>query len=428
MKCTYLILAMLFSLGLASAQEKTDKKCKQLQHVVDSLVQKNEYDKAFESWTLLRKTCPTFDQRVYTSGADLLKIRIDRAKVEDKAPLVNELVKIYDDLNKNIPANTEPVLLQKALLQQQYKLASDAEVYAMLDRAFAKNPTQFTDHKAIYLYLQLYFDKFKAGDRTITANKILGKRDDLIAHVERLAAASPASANDATRTIQALQMTVKEVSTCENLDAYYGEAFEKRKSDTLWLGVALKALSDSHCRTSKMFTEITQHQQNLKPTAQSAYNLGSAAYQKAKFDEAEKYFVQSAELSKDPIEKSDTYFTIASTLFSGRDKGRQKQYLDKALEANPNHPKSYILLAQMYAGAGNDCGKNPFEKKALNWLAANTLKKAIAVDKTKTSLEKLVRKYEEQAPSDKEIKQAKMGGMTIYYDCWIKSSVIVPKK
>lgn len=427
MKCTYLILAMLFGFGMASAQEKDDKKCRQLQRVVDSLVQKSEYDKAFDSWTLLRKTCATFDQRVYTSGSDILKVKIDRAKVEDKELLVKDLVKIYDDLNKNIPSNTEPALLQKALIQQQYKLASDAEIYAMLDRAFAKNPTQFTDHKAIYLYLQLYFDKFKAGDKTITANKILRKRDDLIAHVEQLATASPASANDAQRTIQALQMTVKEVSTCENLDAYYGEAFEKRKSDTLWLSVALKALSDSHCRTSKMFNEITQHQQNLKPTAQSAYNLGSAAYQKAKFDEAEKYFVQSAELSKDPFQKSDTYFTIAATLFAGRDKSKQKQYLDKALEANPKHPKSYILLAQMYADAGNDCGKNAFEKKALNWLAANTLRKAIAVDKTKSSLEKLVKKYEEKAPSDKEIKQAKMGGMTIYYDCWIKNSVIVPK-
>jgi len=424
---TYFIFALLLGLQVATAQDKNDTKCRQLQTVVDSLVRNNDYEKAYESWTVLRKTCPAFNQRVYTSGADILKVRIDRAKVEDKEALVKDLIKVYDDLNKNIPSNTEPVLLQKALVQQQYKLASDAEIFNLLDRAFAANPSKFTDHKAIYLYLQMYFDKYKAGDKTITAKKILRKRDDLIAHIEQISDGSPASENS-RRTIQALQMTVKEVSTCENLDAYYGEAFENRKADTLWLSVALKSLSEAHCRKSKMFDLITEYQQNSNPTAQSAYNMGSSAYQKTKFAEAEKYFVQSAELSKDPLKKADTYFTIASMIYSGRDKNKQKFYIDKALEANPKHPKSYILLAQMYAGAVSECGKNEFEKKALNWLAAETLKKAISVDKTLTSLDKLVNKYETKAPSEKEIKDAKMSGMTIHYDCWINTSVVVPKK
>lgn len=424
MKRAYFIFAVFLMSGIVSAQEKIDKKCKELQRAVDSLVLKNEYDKAYSSWSGLRKTCATFSDRVYTSGADLLRIRIDQAAAEDKEANVKELLKLYDDFAKNIPSTTEPVLMRKALLLEQYKLGTNAEIYELLDRAFAKNPDRFTDHKAIFLYLQLYVEKYKAGDKTITSSKILRKRDDLTAHLERLSS----KPQDNARTTQALQQVVKDIASCENLDAYYSESYEKRKTDTLWVAVALQSLSDSYCRESKMFMELTNYQQQVKPTAQSAYNLGSAAYQKAKFDEAAKYFIQSAELATDPQQKADTYFTLATTVYALSDKAKQKEYLDKAIEVKSDYSKAYVQLAQMYGAAGADCGKNAFEKKALNWLAAQTLRKAMSVDKSKGGLEKLVRKYEEKAPSDKEIKDARMGGMTIYYDCWIRNSVVVPKK
>jgi hypothetical protein len=110
----------------------------------------------------------------------------------------------------------------------------------------------------------------------------------------------------------------------------------------------------------------------------------------------------------------------------GRDKARQKEYAMKALQAKPDYAKSYILLAQLYADASADCGKNEFEKKALNLLAAETIKKAIVANKNMGSLDKLLHQYEAKAPNAKEIKQAKMGGMTVHYDCWINESVIVP--
>jgi len=105
-----------------------------------------------------------------------------------------------------------------------------------------------------------------------------------------------------------------------------------------------------------------------------------------------------------------------------------RDYAKKALEVKPDYAKAYILLAQIYGDAQAECGKNAFEKKALNWLAADMLKKAVAANKNLGGLDKLIRQYQEKAPTDKEIKDAKMAGMTIHYDCWVNESVVVPGK
>ncbi len=426
MKSTFLALIAIFGFATASAQTTTEKQCKALQRSVDSLVNTNDAEKAYGVWLNLRKVCPNYE-KTYTSGFDLLRLRIQRLKDDERTAGIKELLKLYDDYNKNVPTNTSPVLMNKAMAMHKYKAGTDAEIYNLLDAAFNKNPMAFADTDAIYLYHQLYYDKFKAGDKTITPNKVLRKTDDLAAHVEKLPAADEKSKKAHERLVKSLRNLVKDVSTCENLEAYYGEVFEKRKSDTLWLSVALDALAENNCRTSKLFQQITDLQQSTKPTAKSAYNAGSAAYQKADFANAAKYFIQSAELSKDPTEKADTYFTLASTIYVGRDKSKQKEFAMKALQARPNYSKSYILLAQLYAESGSECGKNEFEKKALNLLAIETLKKAISVNKNMGGLDKMIKSYEKKAPTAKEIKDAKMGGKTIHFDCWINESVIVPE-
>jgi|GEM_PF-944702 len=428
MKFTYLIVSVFLWSGIASAQEKQDQKCIRLQKEVDSLVSVREFDKASGSWELLRKTCGTFNEKVYTSGADLLRKRIDLLKPEDRQPLVRDLIKLYDDFSKNFPQNNESVLLRKALLLEQYQIGTNAEIYDLLDRAFNRNPQQFSDHKAIHLYLQTYYEKFRSGDRTITASQVLQRKDDLVAHLEQVSVGSSSSANDVTRTSQALQRTVKDIATCENLDAYYSDAFEKRKTDSVWVSVALRTLSDANCRNSKMLAELTNYQQNTKPTAQSSYNLGMAAYQKARFEEASGYLVQAAGLSGDPQQKAEIYFTLAANIYGTKNRGKQKEFLDKALQSKPDFSKAYIQLAQLYADAGAECGKDAFEKKALNWMSAQTLRKAAAIDKNKTRFDKLISKYEESAPSSREIKNAKMAGKTITYGCWIKESLTVPNK
>lgn len=427
MKWKFAISLALLTVGSVFSQaQKPDRDCQLKLYAVDSLVKRSEYDKAWIPWSELRKKCPAMSEKIYTTGAEVVKFRIDRVPADQKERGVQELLKLYDDYNKYFPNNPAPISLYKAMAMDHYKVGSSDEIYALLDKAFTKSPSNFKDVAALRLYLKLYVDKQKAGDKTITPKSILVRRDALATHLAKLTAESPANAKANERDADVMDRLVSEFETCETLSQYYGEVFESRKTDTIWLGVASKKLLDKECVRSPIFSRISQAQQGLKPTAQSAYNLGTMAYESGKMDEAAKYFNQSAELTKDNTEKAGTYFTIASMIYLSTDKAKAKEYAVKALTAQPNFAKSYILLAQMYAEGGAGCTQNDFEKKALNWLAAETMKKAVAADPKMSALDKMVKKYNEKAPSAAEIKEAKMAGMTISFGCWINESVVVP--
>lgn len=426
MKQTYLILFALCAIVSAGAQ-KPDKECQLKLYEVDSLVKRSQYDSAWIPWSELRKKCPAFSEKTYTTGFELVKFRIDRVPADQKERGVQELLKLYDDYDKFFPNNPEPVTVYKAMAMDHYKVGTGDEIYALLDKAFTKTPAKFTDVSALHLYLKLYVAKYNAGDKAITAKNILARRDTIESHLAKLTAEMPANAKANERYADAMDRLVSNFETCESLSEYYGQVFEARKTDTTWLGIAGKKLLDKQCVNNPLFEKISHAQQQLKPTAQSSYNLAVMAYDAGKMDEAAAYFNQSAELSKDPDEKAATYFTLASMVYIGKDKAKVKEYVQKSLEVKPSLAKGYILLAQLYADSGKECGKDDFEKKALNWLASETLRKAMAADPRMSTLEKMIRKYDEKAPTASEIKQARMGGMTISYGCWINESVVVPK-
>ncbi|MCY1238362.1 hypothetical protein D9M72_510960 [compost metagenome] len=74
-------------------------------------------------------------------------------------------------------------------------------------------------------------------------------------------------------------------------------------------------------------------------------------------------------------------------------------------------------------------GDNAFESKALYWLAAETAKKAGAVEPIlKKSADDLAANYTKKAPSKEEISQAKRkSGEQISFKCWIGETVSIPK-
>ena len=141
------------------------------------------------------------------------------------------------------------------------------------------------------------------------------------------------------------------------------------------------------------------------------------------------FFEQSANLNPRPHEKAAIYYTIASSLYNTSDRAKAKEFALKAINAQPDFGKAFLFLAQLYGSAGEECGATPFEKKAINWLAAETALKAGLVDpKYKAGAEKMAESYLKKVPTKAEIKNEKMGGRQITYKCWINESVKVPKE
>ena len=114
-------------------------------------------------------------------------------------------------------------------------------------------------------------------------------------------------------------------------------------------------------------------------------------------------------------------------MYGTGNKSQARTYAKKALAAKPSFGQAYMLIAQLYASSANECGKTPFEKRAVNWLCAQYANKAAAVDPSlKATANRQAASYNGYAPSKTDIFNADMAGKTVSFNCWIGESVRVP--
>ncbi|MES2487993.1 MAG: hypothetical protein V4581_18850, partial [Bacteroidota bacterium] len=307
------------------------------------------------------------------------------------------------------------------------------------------------------LYFNLYLAQYAKGDKGITQDQFIQKFGDIAgqaayakaqAEEKRTALLKKQETEileddekqfvaDAPTTISAFtavsENMVKQSSkhfTCDKLEAFYSAQYDKKKADSAWLRGMVTVLSNSKCTSSPTLYSGAKELYTQKPTKEWAMLLGNLSLKKANKTEAVGYFEKAAGFASDSLEKADVYLTLASTMRNG-DKAASKKYALKAAELNPKSGKPYLQLAEMYvsASSGKDCQMSDFDKKALYWLAIETVKKAeIAEPKYKPTVEGLLKRYQPLAPTKADAKAAKKSkGDVVTYGCWINETVTVPK-
>ena len=421
----------LFVIGtfLSVHAQKPESECLRKIEVFDSLVRAGNFPDAVAPWMHVRKNCPSLSNKTFESGEAILRYQTEIAAPADKEIVVRDLLKLYDEQNKYFPASASGNSLKKAIALHSINSGNPDEIFQLLDKAFHSDPTVFTDPSALYTYFELYYNKFKSGDKSITTDALFARQDAI---ESRLATLSPEVGNNrrAARNVsKGIDALLNDITTVENLNTYYEASFENKKTDTLWLGRASSRLMKKNYVSSPIFLKISEASHSVKPTKHSAYNLGTAALRKGNRQLAADYFMESAVLSETVSEKVSTYYMIASTVYGVNDKQKANEFAKMAIKANPKFGKAYMFLAQLYVNSGAECGQTPFERKAIYWLAENMARKAGEVDATlkKNGSDKIADGYSAKAPTAAEIKQEKRSGKEITFNCWINETIKVPK-
>ncbi len=418
-------LALLLFSGFYAIAQDVSPQCEQLIRETDSLLGIVEYDKAIANWQKSKEICANTSAEVYSQGTTLLRRELDMATAgEAKKAAAKNLLAHYAEQQKHFPKLDRAIAVKRALLMREYEVGSPMESYALLDEMFRTRTEYFHDPEGLFAYFSLYFDRYKNGDKTVTLAKILEKRDALDMHFAALS-----DGGIYKRVSSSISALVDPEIDCTKLASYYKEVKPSREKDTLWLDIASKRLYDKQCFEAPELLELAQAAYALRPSVSNAYTLGLLMYRSGKSAQAAQYFETSANLETDSMRKAETLFTVASSVYMGSDYAKVVEFANKASKADSRFTKAHLLLAQTYASAGKNCTDDDFEKRALNWLAINEVKKAIALQPSlESSMRKLIGHYEKSAPGADEIKSRKMGGKAISYGCWINQTVIVPKK
>jgi tetratricopeptide (TPR) repeat protein len=448
-------LTLLFAIATSFfAQGQNQEACTETLSLMASSVKAKD-PSAYTYLTTLRKDCPSFHNGIYTYGKFAIEQQIDRAtSPEEKEKYVRDLLKLYDEHDKNFPNNGEGNQMKKAMALFENNIGTKTEAYNLLDKAFKTDKANFDSPKALYTYFEIFVNEYETANKGITLQQVFDKYDDisekLTEEEKELSDAKDLllAKEEAGETLDSREQRAKnkyeinleafstvigsmdskivELSTCDKLIPFYQKGFEENKNNEVWLKRAADRLEAKECDGDPLFSKISEALYKLNPSADAAYKLGIVELQKKNTSKALDYFNKAADMYNDNSKKAFVYYRMA-TMYSKSNKSQSRAYARKALAVKPSYGKAYLLIAQLYGSSINDCGNNPFDKRAMYWLAAQYADKAGNVDTSlKGAASRMAGSYRAAAPSRTEIFESGKAGQRIAFNCWVGESITVP--
>lgn len=445
----FLSILVLASTGKAVAQAPDDCAI-QLSYFSEPAKVQN-YEAALPFYEKLIKECPNYNLAIYQYGVKMFEYFID---VKGDKSKVKDLIQAWQLRLENFPDKTSEgeVLMTIAQLKFDHNIGTKEEQFKSFDEAFKKDPENFTSGKSLYTYFSLAVDLFNEGKKDlqdifqlydVVTSKIDTEKNNL---AQKLTPLMDKDENGGTlndkeqRAKQVYENNLEVYATvegsvngklgqladCENLIPFYEKDYENKKNDIDWIKAASNRLDAKECET-KLSSKLAARLHVLEPSSTSAYLLGKQAELEGKSSKALEYFNEAAELEKDNAKKARIYFSIAENYRKKGSFGTARNYYNRMLEVKPSAGIAYYRIGTMYAESANSCGTTVFEKRAMNWLAADMMDKAARVDGTvAANARAAAASYRARAPQKSDIFSEGMAGKTITFNCWVGGSVRVP--
>lgn len=408
------------------------------------------YEAAMPHYEKVVQECPQYSLAIYQYAVKMFEHCIesgDKSKITDLENAYNLRLKYYPSKSK-----VGEILSDVAQIKYDNSIGTKLEQFKAFDQAYKRDEENFKSPKRIYTYFSLAMDLYNEGQKDI--QEVFDLYDIIIEKIEReegyyagqltqLLEKQDSGAVLNAKDLDKLEAYEKNVgyygqikvsvdaklgsiADCTNLIPLYEKNFEDRKNDVDWLKSAAGRLNAKECETP-LFYQMVQQLHTLQPSAASAFYLGRLADREGKSSDAVDYYNQAVELESNVAKKADYLFAIAENYRKKGSMSNARSYYMKVLEAKPSKGICYLRIAEMYSKSSNECGGSVFEKRAINWKAAEMADKAARVDGSiAESALAAASSYRQRAPSKSDIFSEGMAGKTITFNCWVGGSVKVP--
>ena len=365
-----MMIGFLAVMGTANAQAQNPECMTNLSIYAEHAKVKN-YDAAYAPWKMVYETCPAINKANFTLGEKILSYKIKNSSGAEKDGYISDLLALYDNSLKVFPGQFPEavVAIDKALLLYDNKMASDEELYNILDSAFKEDEANFKNPKALYLYFSSLVDLYNEGKKDLQS--VFDTYDDVTEKIEEEYAKLTDVISQLLPKEEAGTLTSKEkrrlkvattnsesygkvaasvdsklgaLADCDNLIPLYEKNFEDKKNDVTWVKRAVGRMFSKDCIDDPMFQKLFEAQLALDPSA-DAYVYGGTLKKKAGDNKgAIQDYNKALELETDSKKKSNIAYKIA-TSYRRSSKSTARSYAQKAIDANPANGRAYLLIA-----------------------------------------------------------------------------------
>lgn len=449
-KTTLLTFTAIISFAFAKAQ--TTEQCASMLSIYAENAKAKNYTEAYKQLPELLSTCPDASAAIYQYGEMIYENRL-KTKTGDEAANVKGLL---DMLNSQINKFPDKVNVSKKKIEivramYKYNQGSQTEQFNMLNEVFTNDPDNFTDPNGMITYFKLAEKEYKSNqidlqrlfdiydglttrieevqdERSAIVSKLLDKKEsgEITDKEEKTIVNQEKNLKNYGIVKKSVNGTLGQLADCDKLIPLYNAEFDAKQGDEKWLSNVLRRMQSKDCTSDPLYVKSVKALHVLKPSWKTAYGLGNIASSK---EEKFQYWDQSVSLGADNDTKAKIYYKKGELYKGAGQFSKAKQNYMLATEAKPSFGVSYLRIANMIATSANSCGSTPFEKRAVNWVAARWAEKAGRVDTSlKTTAAKTAASYRGRAPGKQDIfmNSNYNSGDTIRFSCWVGESVRVP--
>lgn len=438
-------------LSASKVNAQASQECTIKYNLFKGEVQTKKYDAAYPKLLSLMNDCPKLSVNIYKYGDKLAKAKLKAGG--DKQEFTALIKKIYEQRLQYFKKDEAKVHSDYATFLAKNKLASDAEIFGLLEKAYSVSPKDMSV-KNIYKYFggvteknkdsnpQKVFDTYddvleSIGEKLEDYRKKLKplleaqtKGEGLSKKDERRLNAYTKNSSLLGRVESGLDKIIIDLSTCDRLVPLYTRDFEANKTNAKWLSRAVSRMFSKNCTDEPLYEKLVEAWVAADPSPKTTVYYAGILYKKGKETEAMEYYKKAVDQEPDANEKAKNLYKIAQLFAKKGQKSQARTYARRALQNNPNFGKAYLLIANLYATSANQCGSTEFEKRMVYTAALIQARRAAAVDPSIGSkAAKYIKNYVSQEPSRKLLfNQTIKPGTPHTIKCWINETVKVSAK
>ena len=440
-KITFLLAAMLFLANAkTNAQDDAKRECTIKYNLFKGDYQSKKYDEALVNWNYLMDNCKDLSVNIYKYGSKI-------AEVVKKDPVLAK--RVYEQRLAVFPKkNPAKVHSDYATFLAKNKLASDDEIFAILETAYSIDPTKM-GVKNLYKYFQGVTDRnkdtnpqkvFDTYDNVLEnvnkkldgyAKKVLKlKADSTNLDKKGLSRLRAYKINSKAlgRVESGLDAIISKLATCERLVPLYKRDFEANKTNAVWLKRAVSRMFNKGCQSDPLYETLAKAYAEAAPSPDSKTFYAGILEKNGDANGAAAMRKEAFDLETDPLKKAKYKLKFAQAAKVRGQLSKARSLAREAIGFNPNFGKAYLFIASLYASSANKCGKDEFEKRMTYVAALNKARKAASVDPS-ANAGKYIRSYRGNIPNQKVIFSAGVTpGSSYTVKCWIGETVRVPSK
>lgn len=359
-------------------------------------IKNNSFEEAYESWKPVMEKAPFANLRIYTDGAYMLQMLMQKeTDAAKKKAYFEELLALQDLRMKNLSGLNSFAKSDRLKATQGDVAYPKAYFYAVYGPSAI--PGEYTHDKA--------YDMFAAANKLLEeqgGREIKGYMLDVFF---RISLAKYQADNNGFRE-QFLQDYLESKELCEkmlqlakeepnpekaqkivaeydqplnNIEGLFAQSkaadrdqiiaiftpkIEANKDNLSYLKSALTLMAANDCDDAPVYYKAAEYAFQIEPTFESAIALAQKYYKDGNHSQAIDYYNKAIELSQSDTQKGNIAMRVAAAMRKSGDTKSAYAYLDKAAQLNPDlEGKCYMQRANIatkeknYAEAKAYCDK-----------------------------------------------------------------------